>query len=230
MAIVQFSYLFDEQSFLNIISPIVPALEAGNYIPLLNLAKKTLQSEPGLWDHLYDLNLGYTFDEEEEGELDAGSLLMKVMVKYLLPISTTHDAWRMLHPVLPMVGWSATDANLLLHGRSFCDLLVPQQQLSPKPYRSPQLYETPNWPWCEVPAGWLDFDTASRLRNQLENYRSHILQVARTPPEAIRMEYEYVQGYSDEWYLETLTSAYEYTQNVFNVIVESKTALALAIA
>ena len=96
MAIVQFSYLFDERGFFDSISPIVPELEAGNYTPLLDLAKKTLQSDPDLWDHLNDLNLGYTFDEEEEGELDAGSLLMKVMVKYLRLISTTHGAWRML--------------------------------------------------------------------------------------------------------------------------------------
>lgn len=230
MAIVQFSYLFDERSFLNIISPIVPEIEVGNYVPLLDMAKKTLRSEPSLWNLLYDLNIGYTFDEEEEGELDAGSLLMKVMVKYLQPISTTHDAWRMLQPVFPIVGWSSTDANLLLYGRSLCDLLVPQQQLSPKPYRSPQLYGKPNWPWCEVIAGWLDFDTASRLSNQLGNYKTQILQVATTPPEAIHTEYANVQGYSDEWYSEKLTSAYEYIQNVFYEIVKSKTSLALAIA
>lgn len=230
MAIVQFSYLFDEQGFFNIISPIVSELEIGNYIPLLNLAKKTLQIDPNLWDYLNDLNLGYTFDEEEEGELDAGSLLMKVIVKYLQPISTTHGAWRMLRPVLPIVGWSSIDANLLLFGRSLCDLLAPQQQLNPRLYYTRKAYETLNRPWCEGYGGWLDFNTTALLCNKLATYKTHVLQVARTPPEAIRAEYEYVQDYSDEWYLETLISAYEYTQNVFNTVVKAKTALILAIA
>lgn len=230
MAVVQFSYLFDKESFTSIMSPILPKLTEGDYIPLFNLAKEVLQSDPDLWEYLYDLNLGYTFDEEEEGKFDTGSLLMKVMVKYLQPISTTYSAWRMLRPVLPIAGWSSLDANLLLFGRSLCDLLAPQQQLNPRPYYTRQEYKTINRPWCEGYAGWLDSDTVSRLRNQLENSETHILQIARTPPEIIRTEYAYVQSYSDKWYLETLTSAYEYTQNVFNIVAKSKTALALAIA
>lgn len=231
MAIIYFSYLFDDERFLKEMLPLIPELETGNYQPLYGLAKKILDTKPELWDILYDLNLGYSFTEEIEVGLNPNSLLMKVLVQFLERITIPEpDAWRILNRALPLIGWPEDDTKRLLFGRSLCSLLKPYKTSSHKDYYDLSQYGLQERPWCEGYMGWLDYESLSQLYKQLIQSRDAFLQFTKHPDEIFQREFYYVEKFSLEWLSKRLIESYEYKLQELSIAYKAKKAIAMAIA
>lgn len=164
MVSIRFSYLFDDNAFYRILSPIVPAAEDGNYQPLHDLAEQTMHNKPELWPLLDDLFLGPPFAEEGE-QPSPRRLLMMVLAEYLQPIPTVNslEEWQLIGSTLRSIGWSEDDIKWLQFGKSLCQLLVPSRAYNLNEYENrPQ-----ELPWCTGYVGWLDQETLQRFHDSL---------------------------------------------------------------
>jgi len=231
MGIGYFPYFFDNSGFLRELSPLIPQLESGEYWPLYNLAKQTLEAKPELWKILYDLNLGYSFNDEKE-RLEPNSLLMKVLVKYLelIPIED-RNAWRMLEPSLPLIGWGNEETHLLLFGKSLCSLLVPNNKDFPEYYfidsENKKQIKTP---WCRGFIGWLDIETIASLLDHLSKSESNFHGLIESQDKRIQDHFSYVRDLSPEWLAMRLEESFRYTLEILSSAYSAHKSLALAIA
>ncbi len=234
MGIGYFPYLFDHSSFVNILSPLIPQLKQGNYQPLFDLAKKVLDMNPELWDTLYELNLGYSFAEEAE-DLDPSSLLNKVVVRYLEVIDNIEEqnAWRMLRPTLPIIGWTETEISLLLYGKSLCSLLLPEEEYAFPKYRlftNEEYSQAGLETWCRGNIGWLDIESIILFLDQLKQSKPDFYSLAQNPDRLVQKVLNHSDDVSLEWLTKRLLDSYRYTEQIFTVAYEANKSLALAIA
>jgi len=227
MAIVYFSYLFDIESFLKEMSPLIPDIDNGNYTALFKLARTVIEAKPDLWDLLDDLFLGPPFIEEDE-EPTSQRLLTIILMQYLQPIPTFKSEWKLLRYGLPLVGWSDQDTDILLFGRSLCTLLSPERK-----HRSNRLDNNQKEPiWCEAVVNWLDLSTIERFRHQLEQSRDVYFALTQQP-QAIKTILSGRLSDNGEipiqWYSDGLISAYSDMMRILTTASEARKALAMAI-
>jgi hypothetical protein len=225
MAVYHFSYLFDDIKCVEELSFLFPELEVGNHHSLFNLAKQTLESYPEGWEILYDLFLASTFEEDAE-DLDIPTLLMKALVHYLKRIDQVHvNAWRLLQLTLPLIGWCREDSELLLSGKTICDLLVPSKKYNPKDYvDNPQ-----DRPWCFVPLGWLDNASINQLYPHFVKSEQAYLSLAKSPPESIQKEF-FHKDLPPNWLSERIVVSYKYMLHVLDIAFREKKSLAFGMA
>lgn len=235
MTIYHLSYLFDHLGFLEIMSPIIPQLERGEYTPLLKLAENILSEREELWETLNYLNQEYSFEDEysfrDEGEgLNPQTLLMKVLVNYWEDIEAIGGNYQWLEVALPALGWSTSEVRDLLHGENICTLLIPDRQL-------PKYDGSLERPWCATYAGWLHPTRVGIFRKKLLDSQITFMEMAHNPPQSIQKKFNpFEKAYIkegklfSEWFSEGLIDAYKYIQRVYNTAYEEKKSLSLALS
>lgn len=231
MAIVRLTYLLNATSFRELMTPLVPDLEEGNFRPLYLLAKQTMEGNPELWFFMDDLILGPPLEEEEVEVSSPRRLLMMAMAPFVKPVSApgSEESWWYPRTALPLIGWSELDIRLLIGGESLCRLLLPDKVYDPTLYeKDPRLI-----PWCGGYAGWQDVNLIAELHHKLSQSREAYFELVQHP-EAIRKELPAKAPDGSlqplEWFSPRLISGYEGMMRVMEIALEAQSPLAVAIA
>lgn len=227
MGIFHFTYLFNPIGFRDLMMPLIPDLEEGNFQPLYLLAKQTMEDRPELWSFLDDLTLGPPLEEDENDRIASRRLLMMVMAPFVKPISApgVQEDWWYIETGLPLIGWSERETRLLIHGDSLCRLLLPHRVYDPTPYAK----DRSKMSWCEGYAGWLNLNLVAELRQKLSQSKEPYLELARYP-EAIRKQLPEGGARPLDWFSERLIRGYEGMMRVLEIGIEAQSPLAVAIA
>ncbi len=231
MGIFRFTYLFNTTEFRQMVVPLVPELEGGNFQPLYLLAKQTMEDKPELWHFLDHLGLGPPLEEDENDAFASRRLLMMVMAPYVKYINApgSEEDWMSLRAALPLIGWSEHETRLLLGGLSLCRLLLPDKVYDPTPYAN----DPTKTPWCEGYAGWQDVNLITELHQKLGQFREPYFELAQHP-EAIRKELpaKMPDGSLQPlgWFSPRLIRGYEGIMQVMEIALEARSPLAIAIA
>ena len=230
MAVIYLPYLFSEIAFKKRIEPIIPQLEEDNFEALLGMARETLDNNPELWNALYNLNIGFTFEDEAE-KTTPHTLLMKVLVQFLEPIEVPQVwLWIVLEHVLPMIGWSDVDTRTLIVGESLCTLLAPDVHQPPKEFFSRAAYKESAAPWCEGSVGWLGQEKIRKYRHLLLKSKSEFYRLSNNPPKTIGKARHGLPDYPKEWLCERLIPSYEAILHVYDLAFQQERSLVLGIA
>lgn len=226
MAVVHHTYLFNATGFRDLMTPLVPDLEGGNFQSLYLLAKQTMEDKPELWFFLDDLILGPPLEEYENNEIAARRLLMMAMAPFVKPVSApgSKEDWWYIKTALPLIGWSEHETRLLLSGESLCRLLLPDKAYEPTPYAN----DPTKTPWCEGYAGWQNLDLIVELLQKLDQSKEAYFELARHP-EAARIQLPESSVRPRDWLSERLVKGYEGMTQVLAVALQVKSPLAVAI-
>lgn len=231
MGIFRFTYLFNTTEFREMVVPLVPELEGGNFQPLYLLAKQTMEDKPELWFFLDHLGLGPPLEEDENDKIASRRLLMMVMAPFVKHISApgSQEDWLFPRTALPLIGWSERETRLLSGGESLCRLLLRDKVYDPTPYAN----DPTKTPWCEGYVGWQDVNLIVELHQKLGQSKEAYFELAHHP-EAIREELpaKLLDGSLRplDWFSQGLVRGYEGMMRVMEIALEAQSPLAIAIA
>lgn len=201
MANVHHASLFDYNSFINEIEPIVEQVDLKQYKSLQDLAYQTIlqfQKKWPLCNHgLVDYEGGVRkevltqewplyahgggslsqpneiISSSNPRSVDLGYWLLIILAKHLQLCSSPHGNWSVPSAALNLIGWSNEDAKVLFQGKPTYKLIKPNLT-SCEPLNS----SSPYWCWLhpwQARSGWLTFEEIDRLFPLLDRAKDQII-------------------------------------------------------
>jgi hypothetical protein len=224
MATIYLSYLFDSYGFLEVMKPIVSSIEREDSKPLISMARSIMETQPSLWAILDSLNLGKPFIDEEEIP-SLRRMVTMVMSKFLDPIDETQVAWRVLDQALPFVNWNEEQTELLLYGRSPCELFN-IHSIEMKINR----YEVDGLRWCDGHLGWLGKEDAMMLQEKLESSLHKLIELPNELGNDELAELSSSIGCKQGQMTYLLEESYQFEMKLLTRAISSHKALAMSLA
>jgi len=219
MAPGHFSYLFEAERFRQWMTPLISDLERGNYQRLRQLTSQYIQEQPKARILLRSFNLSYVYayyeePNEEYTEPEPGNCLVALLTPFLSPLPEGTEwgdnFWGgvdLMKDALKLVGWTQSDIDMFVFGKSLCELLSPQH--ASELYRGRFASGQTNDPWCAGEPGWLDLLSIERLEQKLSHSKPDILELAQRPE-------LFVPRLVDQQFLErNLPQGYAHLEHVF---------------